>query len=65
MKESFKQISTEIPTPTLEYFKRNFLTRLSGIGCYLYLNTMSNPKTTMNNLRLSNTQQQEEDKLKL
>ena len=63
-KENFKQIPTEIPTPTLEYFKRKHLTLLADIGGDWFIKTMHNPKPPMKKPRLSNKQQQEEDKIK-
>ena len=45
---------TEIPTPTLEYFKRKHQTLLNNIGGEWYLNNMCNTKTTTNNPRLIN-----------
>ena len=63
-KEIFKQIPTETPTPTPEYFKEKCQTFLTDIGGELYLNNMHNPKPPMENPRLSNKKQQQEDKLK-
>ena len=44
---------TEIPTPTLEDFKKKLQTRLSDILDEWYLNNMRNHKPPTNNLILS------------
>ena len=59
MKEIFKQIPTEIPTPTLEYFKIKCLTLFTVIGGDWYLNVMCNPEPPMNNPRLSKKEEEE------
>ena len=50
-KEIFKQIPTEIPTPTFEYFKRKHLTLLTDIGGDWLINTIHNPKPHIKNPR--------------
>ena len=52
-KKYFKN-PTEIPTPTLEDFRRKCWTRLTDIGGEWYLNTTQNTKPPMDNPRLSN-----------
>ena len=53
-----------MPTPTLEYFKRKRQTLLTDIGGGYYLNKMNNPKLPKKNTRLSEKEQEEEEKLK-
>ena len=60
----FKQIHTEIPKPTPEYFNGKLLNAFTDIGGEWYLNNMRNKKSPTNNPTLNNTQQEENDKLK-
>ena len=59
MKETIKRITTKIPKPTTEYFKKKRLTILTYIGVDWHLNSLRNPKPPINNQRLSNKQEEE------
>ena len=59
MKKIFKQIPTEIPKPTPEYFKKNRQPLLNDIGGSWYLNNMRNPKPPIKNQSLIHKQQEE------
>ena len=59
---NIKQIPTEIPTPTLEDFKRYCLTLLTYISGDWFNNNMRNPKSNTKNPGSSKKKQ--EDKLK-
>ena len=65
IRENLKQITTEIPKSTPEDFKKKCKTLLTDIGGEWYLNNMRNPKPHMNNMKLSNKQQQEENNLQV
>ena len=61
-KKSLK-IPTEIPTSTVEYFKRKPQTLLTDIGGYWYLNTSRNTKIPLKNPRLGKKKVQTKGKL--
>ena len=52
MKEICLKNITEIPTPTLEYFRRKRQNNLAGIGVEWCLKNMRNPKPPTKNPRL-------------
>ena len=54
MKSLFKIITTENPTPTLEYTRRKRQTYLTDIGGERYLNNMPNPKNPTKKTRWIN-----------
>ena len=50
-------IPTEIPTPTIEYFKRKGQTILTDIGCEWHLNNIHYPKPLTKKSRLIKKEQ--------
>ena len=62
--KNLKNITTEIPTSAIEYFKRKYWTILTDIGGEWYLNTMGNTKLLMEKSTISTKEQEEEDRIK-